>query len=223
MRINQYIALNSHYSRREADELLADQRVAVNGLTARLGQQVTDQDTVAIDNQALAVQTKRYVLMHKPVGYVCSRHGQGAPTVYGLLPDELSHLQTVGRLDKDSSGLILLTNDGAFAHEMTHPKFAKEKVYHVTLDRNLSESDQTTLNGRVELEDGTSTVRVSQLPAPSAQLPSYEVRMREGRNRQIRRTFDHLGYTVRALHRTTFGPYTITGIEPAQIKEVDRE
>ena len=210
VRLNKYIALHTGISRREADDLVSSARVTINHSTADLGAQVSPGDTVAIDGTVISEKLSHtYLLLHKPVGYVCSRRRQGdSPTIYELLPSDLRVLKAVGRLDKDSSGLILLTDDGDFAHRMTHPKFQKTKQYTVTLDKPLAPLHQQMISDHgVMLEDGRSQFTVMTIEAPT-----YEVTMSEGRNRQIRRTFAALGYTVVKLHRTQFGNYTIKDI-----------
>lgn len=209
MRINRFIALATGMSRRAADNTI--NRVTINGTPATSGSQVEQNDVVKLDGHVLHVPTETTTIMlHKPVGYVCSRDGQGSKTIYELLPNNLHHLKPIGRLDKDSSGLLLLTNDGKLAHELTHPSFQKDKVYEVTLDKPLTSEAQHQLEQGVMLDDGISQLRVQSHPAPnSSHRPTYEVRMREGRNRQIRRTFDALGYHVHSLHRTQFGSYKI--------------
>ena len=135
MRLNKFVALSLGVSRRKADELIEQGQILVNGDRAVLGRQISQSDTVLYNSRELHIQPKKLILLHKPVGYLCSRASQGgAPTIYELLPASLHHLKPVGRLDKDSSGLILLTNDGDFAHQMTHPSFYKIKRYLVTLD-----------------------------------------------------------------------------------------
>ena len=153
-----------------------------------------------------------YLAFHKPVGYVCSRRAQGpAPTLYELLPKEYHHLKTVGRLYKDSSGLILLTNDGDFAFQMTHPKFRKTKVYEVELNKSLEPLHQQIITEYgVALEDGPSQFKVIK------DDDHYIVILSEGRNRQIRRTFAALGYTVTKLHRTEFGKYELGNLAPGK-------
>ena len=150
--------------------------------------------------------------MNKPVGYVCSRRAQGnAPTLYKLLPKEYRKLKTVGLLDKDSSGLILLTNDGDFDFQMTNPKFHKEKIYEVELNKPLEPLHQQMISDfGVMLEDGPSKFSVIH------EDNKYTVILSEGRNRQIRRTFAALGYRVTSLHRTRFGKYQLTGLEPGK-------
>lgn len=208
MRINKYIAANSGLSRRAADTAVANGRVYINGTRAELGSTVHDGDTVTLDGQALeAVTQMQTIMLHKPVGYVCSRAGQGSQTVYELLPAALHHLKPVGRLDKDSSGLLLLTNDGDLAQELTHPRNQKTKRYEVTLDVALQPLHQQMIHDYgVQLDDGPSKLSLTRLDDTRLH---WQISMQEGRNRQIRRTFAALGYTVTALHRTQFGNYTL--------------
>lgn len=207
MRINQFVARASGASRRAADEFVASGRVSVNGQTASAGQQVSASDTVELDGKVLAVDASVTIMLNKPVGYVCSRNGQGASTIYDLLPPEFHNLKPVGRLDKDSSGLLLLTSDGQLALELTHPKFLKEKVYQLELNKPLDASDKTKIEQGITLEDGLSKL------ALAGSAKSWTVTMGEGRNRQIRRTFAALGYEVIKLHRTKFGEYTLGLLE----------
>lgn len=199
-------------SRREADELIEKGSVTVNGTVAALGSQATDSDTVSVNGKLLGNQTAfRYILFNKPVGYVCSRKAQGEnPTIYDLLPKDMTVLKPVGRLDKDSSGLLILTNDGDFAHQMTHPSFRKVKVYQVSLDRPLEPLHQQMIaDYGVEIGDGTSKLSLERIDDARK---DWIVTMSEGRNRQIRRTFGALGYTVTSLHRTNFGPYSLADL-----------
>lgn len=208
-RLNKLIALRKGVSRREADEMIEARRVTINGQTAVLGARVPAGAQVQVDGVATDESTPyRYVMLHKPVGYVCSRRPQGdSPTIYDLLPAAMSVLKPVGRLDKDSSGLILLTNDGDFAHRMTHPKFAKTKRYDVVLARALEPLHHQMISDYgVEIGDGTSKL---QLERRHDDRRHWTVTMHEGRNRQIRRTFAALGYEVTQLHRTVFGPYQL--------------
>ncbi len=154
--------------------------------------------------------------MNKPVGYVCSRRAQGtAPTLYDLLPEKYQKLKTVGRLDKDSSGLIILTNDGDFAFEMTHPKFHKEKIYEVSLNKPLEPLYQQMISDfGIMLEDGPSKFLIIK------DKSNYIVKISEGRNRQIRRTFAALGYRVTRLHRTQFGKYVLNNLKEGDTTEI---
>ncbi len=207
-------------SRREADELIEGGKVTVNGTVAILGSQVAEGDTITVNGKTLEGRTDfRYVLFNKPVGYVCSRKPQGEnPTIYELLPADMASLKPVGRLDKDSSGLLVLTNDGDFAHQMTHPSFHKVKVYQVSLDKSLEPLHQQMIaDYGVEIGDGTSQLALERV---DDDRKDWVVTMSEGRNRQIRRTFGALGYTVTALHRTNFGPYTLADLQSGQTKEL---
>ncbi len=214
MRLNKWIASHSLHSRRKADELIASGRVAVNEVTAILGTTADDDSIVTIDGKRIGTKmnndVKLVLLLNKPIGYVCSRNGQGAPTVYGLLPLKYHHLDIAGRLDKDSSGLVILTNNGELMQRLTHPSFKKEKVYNTTLDHALSQADQAAIESGVKLEDGISALKLSLISADKKQ---WQVTMHEGRNRQIRRTFAILDYDVINLSRLSVSEYTLNGIE----------
>ena len=218
-RLNKFVALALGVSRRQADELIEQGRVTVNDQPAKLGQRITATDIIRYGNKRLTAQTHQLILLHKPVGYLCSRASQGGvPTIYELLPKDLHHLKPVGRLDKDSSGLILLTNDGDFAHQMTHPSFYKIKRYLVTLDQPLQPLHRQMINDfGVQLPDGPSRLTLER--QHDGDDHPWIVQMSEGRNRQIRRTFAALGYTVAKLHRTDFGNYTLGDIKRGEFQE----
>ena len=213
VRLNKFLAERLGVSRREADELIKNGKVLIDGEPAQLGSRIDKSNKVCYNNKIVPFDTEYlYLAFNKPIGYVCSRRAQGAvPTLYELLPAEYQKLKTVGRLDKDSSGLILLTNDGDFAFQMTHPKFHKEKVYEVILNRPLEPLHHQMISDYgVMLEDGPSKFLVMH------DNDKYIVTLSEGRNRQIRRTFAALGYRVDALHRTQFGKYQLSGLKPGE-------
>jgi 23S rRNA pseudouridine2605 synthase len=259
VRLNKFLAHNAGISRREADDYITHGRITINGVTAIIGDRVQPGDHVTLDGKPLeALAEKTYLLLNKPAGYVCSRKQQGDnPTIYSLLPEKYHELKPVGRLDADSSGLILLTNDGDFAHQMTHPKFQKTKVYEVTLDKPLQPLHRQMISDfGVMLEDGksqflverpneplgtsfpeTSAARVSTGAGAQSDTRSeavsendggekaaedldWRITMHEGRNRQIRRTFAALGYTVTKLHRTQFGKYSLGDIKSGETVEL---
>ena len=210
IRLNKFLAERLGISRREADGLISAGKIKVDNQTAILGTRIDSKSKVLNNKKIVPFDNEYiYIAFHKPVGYVCSRRAQGGtPTIYGLLPKKYHHLKTVGRLDKDSSGLILLTNDGDFAFQMTHPKFRKTKVYEVELDHALEPLHQQIISDfGVMLDDGPSQFKVIH------NNNDYIVTLTEGRNRQIRRTFAALGYHVTKLHRTTFGPYELGGLQ----------
>lgn len=216
IRLNKFLAERLGVSRREADELISLGKVTIDGKVANLGARVDKNSKVCYNGKMVSFLADfLYIAFNKPTNYVCSRRAQGnTPTLYELLPKEYQKLKTVGRLDKDSSGLILLTNDGDFAYRMTHPKFHKEKVYEVTLDRPLEPLHQQMISDYgIMLEDGPSKFTVVK-----ASQSSYKVILTEGRNRQIRRTFAALGYKVKTLHRVSFGVFEIGGLEPGKFQ-----
>lgn len=226
MRINQYIARATGVSRRAADEYINDGKVYVNGQPAQIGQYVNSLDTVQIDNKYISLAPKTTILFNKPAGYIVSRQPQGnSPTIYSLLPEDVHHLKPVGRLDKNSRGLLLLTNDGTLAHELTHPKNRKTKTYYVTLDAPLLKSDRVIIDAGIELWDGISELEITDADKKSVEtynLPpnTYRVIMQEGRKRQIRRTLAALGYEVTDLLRTEFGEYSLSTLKEGERKEV---
>ncbi len=214
MRINQFVALATGQSRRWADAAIAQQRVQVGTTMAHLGQSVPLAAQVTLDGQPLQLPSKLTIMLNKPVDYVCSRRGQGSQTIYDLLPAELHHLKPVGRLDKNSSGLLLLTNDGQLAQRLTHPSFGKTKQYELELDKPLTDVDQTAVQQGVRLEDGVSALQLQ------GQGRHWTVTMTEGRNRQIRRSFSALGYNVTSLQRTQFGTYQLGQLASGQYQMV---
>lgn len=219
MRINKYVAQATGLSRRAADAAITAQRVQLNGTVATPGVTVMPTDTVTLDSRAITPTVKTHTIMlNKPPGYVCSRNGQGSATVYDLLPQAYTTLKPVGRLDKDSSGLLLLTNDGDLANQLTHPRYAKTKVYQIELNQPLQPLHQQMISDHgIQLDDGPSRLQLERIGATGKQ---WRVTMREGRNRQIRRTFASLGYTVTTLHRTQFGPYSLQQLALGQMTEV---
>lgn len=222
MRLNKYIAHATGVSRRQADEIIESGSVSVNGATAGLGRSINeDTDVVLLGDKVLKLPKEATtILMNKPVGYVCSRRaqGKGVKTIYELLPDEYKTLKTVGRLDKDSSGLIMLTDDGDLAFQLTHPKYHKEKQYLVALDKNLSVTDDRLISDNgVEIGDGLSRLGLECL---NNNRHTWRVTMSEGRNRQIRRTFAALGYTVVKLHRIKFGEYEIGELKAGEVRRI---
>lgn len=245
LRLNKFLAERLGVSRREADELISAGKVTVDGETAALGNKIDVKSKILYNNKIVPFATEYfYLAFNKPVGYVCSRRAQGsAPTLYELLPKKYQKLKTVGRLDKDSSGLILLTNDGDFAFQQTHPKFRKEKVYEVELDKPLQPLHQQMISDfGVMLPDGPSKFmvlasagdRLERDPAGHpkggaaeekslaghAERTRFTVILTEGRNRQIRRTFAALGYTVTKLHRTQFGKYQLGTLKSGKYQEI---
>lgn len=219
MRLNKYVAAATGMSRRAADSAITQQRILVNGKLPELGQTITESDTVTLDGSILKAEQETLTIMfNKPVGYVCSRDGQESKTIYDILPANLHHLKPIGRLDKNSSGLLLLTNDGDLAYQLTHPKFEKQKRYKIALNKDLSDEHfKQIITPGVRLEDGLSKLELAPM---NNQKKEWKVVMSEGRNRQIRRTFEALGYRVVKLHRTHFGKYLLDSLPIGTYTEV---
>ncbi|MBR2993925.1 rRNA pseudouridine synthase [Candidatus Saccharibacteria bacterium] len=220
IRLNKFLAERLGVSRREADDLITAGRILIDEKPAKLGDRIDKNNKVCYNGSIIPFETDfSYIAFHKPIGYVCSRRAQGpAPTLYELLPKEYRKLKTVGRLDKDSSGLILLTNDGDFAFQMTHPKFHKEKIYEVELDRPLEPLHQQMISDYgIMLDDGPSKFLVIR------DQDHYIVKLSEGRNRQIRRTFAALGYKVKRLHRTKFGIFELGNLKPGKFQIINKK
>lgn len=223
MRLNKFIAHATGMARREADEAILNGRISVNGKVANIGQDVDGQsDIIKLDDKQITPPaTTTVIMLNKPIGYVCSRNAQAkdAKTVYELLPSDLRQLKTIGRLDKDSSGLILLTDDGDMAHKLTHPSFTKTKEYVIELDRPLAPLHQQMIaDFGINLTDGPSKLLLERL---NDERTKFRVIMHEGRNRQIRRTFAALGYQVVSLHRISFGSYQLGDLPSGKYKRVD--
>jgi 23S rRNA pseudouridine2605 synthase len=204
VRINRFIAASTGLSRRAADEAVANGRVTINGKPASAGDQAESDMQVALDGQSITPRTiHTYLALNKPAGYVSSRSRQGSdPTIYELLPSSYHHLRTAGRLDRDSSGLMLLSDDGDFIFRHTHPSQDHAKTYDLTLSRPFAPTSRERLEHGVQLDDGLSLVTVVGYDGPRV-----TVSLTEGRNRQLRRTFGALGYGIEDLHRIKIGDY----------------
>jgi pseudouridine synthase len=219
VRLNAYLALAGVASRRGADELIKAGRVRVNGRPGSLNTFVGADDAVEVDGRRVAKQKLATVLLHKPAGVVTTaRDPQGRPTVVQLV-DTGVRVVPVGRLDADTTGVLLLTNDGPLAHRLSHPRYGVEKTYVVEVDGRLSAEAIAQLAGGVELEDGTTApARVRRLgPA------RLELTIHEGRNRQVRRMCEAVGHPVRCLHRRVYAGLDLAGLHEGAWRHLDRE
>ena len=217
MRLNAYLARAGVASRRKADELIKAGRVVVNGELGRLNTFVGAHDLVEVDGRPVTKQRLAYVLLHKPAGVVTTASDpQGRRTVVQLV-DSPERVVPVGRLDADTTGALLLTNDGELAHRLAHPRYGVEKTYVVDAEGEPSDEALRTLADGVELEDGRSApARVRRL-APSR----VELTIHEGRKHQVKRMLDAVGHPVTRLHRSRYAGLTPEGLEPGQWRELE--
>jgi pseudouridine synthase len=217
VRLNAYLARAGVASRRGADELIKAGRVRVNGEPGQLNTAVGGRDRVEVDGREVELQRLAYVLLHKPAGVVTTaRDPQRRRTVVDLVRHE-SRVVPVGRLDADTSGALLLTNDGELAHRLAHPRYGVEKTYVVEVEGEPSAEALCTLEEGVELEDGrTAPARLRRL-APG----TIELTIHEGRNRQVKRMLAAVGYPVTRLHRSAYAGLTVGGLEPGAWRELE--
>ena len=216
MRLNAYLARTGVASRRGADELIKRGRVRVNGVTGELNTFVKEGDVVDLDGKLLLPQPLAYVLLHKPAGVVTTASDpHGRPTVVELVGHE-SRVVPVGRLDADTTGALLLTNDGELAHRLAHPRYQVDKVYEAEVEGEPSNSTLAALAAGVELEDGpTAPAEVRRLA-----LSLVELTIHEGRKHQVKRMLEAVGHPVRRLHRSRYAGLALGDLEPRRWREL---
>lgn len=219
MRLNAYLARAGVASRRAADELIKAGRVRVNGEPGQLNTFVGAEDKVEVDGREVFPQKLACLLLHKPAGVVTTASDpQGRPTVVELVPRE-PRVVPVGRLDADTTGALLLTNDGPLAHKLAHPRYGVEKVYEVDVEGEPDDETLRALAEGVDLDDGrTAPARVRRL-GPSR----IELVLHEGRNRQVKRMLEAVGHPVVRLHRSAYAGLTLEGVEPGAYRELTRD
>jgi 23S rRNA pseudouridine2605 synthase len=216
MRLNAYLARSGVSSRRGADELIRAGRVRVNGEVADFATFVGARDRVEVNGRPVEPQALTYVLLHKPAGVVTTaRDPHGRPTVVDLVGHE-RRVVPVGRLDADTTGALLLTNDGPLAHRLMHPRYQVDKVYEVDIEGRPGEDSLRRLAEGVELEDGvTAPARVRPLGANRIELTIHE-----GKKHQAKRMCEAVGHSVRRLHRSVYAGLTLDGLEPGDWREL---
>lgn len=225
IRLNKFIANRGLCSRREADEYIKGGVVTVNGKpVTEMGVQVLPTDDVRVNNERVKSQKKVYILMNKPKDYVTTtKDPHSKNTVLSLVGKAAgARVYPVGRLDRNTTGVLLLTNDGELTARLTHPKYNKRKIYHVHLDKNLKNSDMMKISTGLELEDGLIAVdAISMVDETDKQQVGIEIH--SGRNRIIRRIFEHLGYQVKKLDRVYFAGLTKKGVSRGKWRFLDEK
>ena len=222
IRLHRYIAQCGICSRRKAEVLISEGRVEVNGETVvQLGTKVSDEDEVFVDGNRIKPEKFVYVAMYKPVGIVTTMSDErGRKTVADLLPNVGASVKPVGRLDKDSEGLLFFTNDGELAKKMTHPRHSVEKDYEVLVSGYLEKSALERLRSGVVIERRATRPADVSIIKESKQGSTLKITLREGRKRQIRQMCEAVGHPVIALKRTRFGCLTLKGMRPGECKIV---
>ena len=216
MRLNAYLARTGVASRRGADELIKTGRVRVNGVRGELNTFVEEGDVVDLDGRLLVPQQLAYVLLHKPAGVVTTASDpHDRPTVVGLVDHEV-RVVPVGRLDADTTGALLLTNDGDLAHRLAHPRYQVDKVYEAEVEGEPADDAIAALAEGIELDDGfTASAQVRRL-GPSR----VELSIHEGRKHQVKRMFEAVGHPVRRLHRSCYAGLTADDLAPGAWREL---
>jgi 23S rRNA pseudouridine2605 synthase len=216
MRLNAFLARAGVASRRRADELIKAGRVTVNGAPGELNTVVGARDRVSVDGEEVARQRLAYVLLHKPTGVVTTaRDPQGRPTVVQLVPVE-PRVVPVGRLDADTTGALLLTNDGPLAHRLAHPRYGVEKTYVAEVEGDPDEAALAALSNGIELDDGpTAPARARRLGRGRVELVLHE-----GRKHQVKRMLAAVGHPVTRLHRSGYAGLTLDGLDAGDWREL---
>jgi 23S rRNA pseudouridine2605 synthase len=219
VRLNAYLARAGVASRRRADELIKAGRVRVNGRPGVLNDFVGGRDLVEVDGERIALQEPAYVLLHKPAGVVTTaRDPQGRTTVVSLV-DHPTRVVPVGRLDADTTGALLLTNDGELAHRLAHPRYEVDKVYEADVEGEPDDDALRRLTEGVELEDGRTAPAQARRLGPSR----IEMTIHEGRKHQVKRMCDGVGHPVRRLHRSRYAGLDLAGLGPGEWRKLSAE
>ena len=223
-RLQKIMARANVGSRRHNETLLSEGRVRVNGEAAHLGQSADpDVDRIEVDSQLLKFEKSLYIMLNKPKGVLSSTEdelGEGRQTVRDLIPIE-GHLYPIGRLDRDSEGLMLLTNDGDLAHKLTHPRYGHKKTYRVWVERQPSLETLEKWRKGVVLDGEMTAPAEVEVVDKGSYVVELEIVMREGRKRQIRRISAMLGHPVRRLLREKIGPIKLSGVKPGEWRELN--
>lgn len=224
IRLQKYISRCGRASRREAEVLMLAGRVRVNGeLVSELGTRIIlGRDTVQVDDDVLELTVLRWIAFHKPTGVLTTRRDpHGGLTIYDVLPEECSALRYVGRLDRESEGLLILTNDGDVAHGIQHPSRQVERVYRVVVTGTLVQSECAVLLRGVQLEDGVARVNSVRVLNKDEFSTTIEVVLTEGRKREVRRMMNAIGHGVLRLVRIRFGPVKLGELPVGEWRDLD--
>lgn len=221
-RLNKYIASSGLCSRRKADELIESGAVNVNGKTVKeLGFQVSEKDKVFVNKVLIHPKKLSYYKFYKPAGYITTADDEkGRKTIYDVIPKELHDLKPVGRLDKDSTGLLIMTNDGELINQLTHPSAKVTKVYIVSVEGKVGINDLETMYKGIEIEKGKIAYAEAQIVEFDNKSTMLQVVLTQGMNRQIRKMCEFVGHPVISLKRIQHATISIEGLKRGQIKPI---
>ena len=221
-RLNKYIASSGLCSRRKADELIESGVVNVNGkIVKELGFIVQEKDKVFVNQKLVRPSRHEYYRFYKPAGYITTSDDEkGRKTIYDLLPDNMLSLKPVGRLDKDSTGLLILTNDGDLINELTHPSVKVPKIYLVTVDARVHPHQLQEMASGIEIEKGKIAYADVMVLEADNKHTMMQITLYQGLNRQIRKMFEHFGYEVKSLKRIQHANITLDGLRRGEFKPI---
>jgi 23S rRNA pseudouridine2605 synthase len=221
-RLNKYIASSGFCSRRKADEYIELGKVQVNGkIVTELGYTLNSKDKVTIANQLIKPAVLTYIRYYKPAGYITTMDDEkGRKTIYDILPEEVQNLKPVGRLDKDSSGLLIMTNDGDLINNLAHPSIKVPKIYRVCAQGKLNLNDLVLMEKGIEIEKGQIAYALARIVEFENKNTVLEMVLHQGLNRQIRKMLDVLGHPVISLKRLSMGPVDLQGLKKGQFKYI---
>ena len=226
MRINKFLAEQGVASRRGSDEIIAAGRVTINGKPAKTGDEISAEDAVMLDGKLLSHKVRyEYFLLNKPKGYLCTvSDDKGRKTVMDLLPSGAGRVFPVGRLDYDTEGMLLLTNDGDLAYRLTAPQSEIPKTYLVRVEGSVSDAQLNRLRAGVEIERGVITKKCRVIVTETnKKYTKLRVVLTEGKNREIRKMFEAVGKTVVFLKRLKIGELTLTGLDRGSVRKLTQE
>ncbi len=220
IRLNKYIASTGLCARRKADEYIEEGKVRVNDKTVKeLGFLVGSKDRVYVDNKLIKPQTLTYIRYYKPAGYITTSNDEkNRKTIYDILPENVKTLKPIGRLDKDSTGLLIMTNDGDLINEMAHPSIKIPKTYRVCAQGKLNQNHLEQLAKGIEIEPNQTAYAEAYIIEFEGKNTVLEVILYQGLNRQIRKMMDYIGFPVISLKRVSHGPIDLSGLKKGQFK-----
>ena len=224
MRINKFLAQAGVASRRECDNLIASGKVAVNGVTATLGQEISGDEDVTVNGNKVIIKKNEYYLLNKPKGYICSvSDDKGRKTVMELMPQSVGRIYPVGRLDYDSEGLLIMTTDGELAQKLTHPSNEVPKTYLVKIEGTIHEQDLNPIRSGIEIEGYKTKKCKAHIVETNKAYTKIHITITEGKNREIRKMFAAIGKEVSLLKRIKIGEITLRGLDRGAYRKLSAQ